>query len=150
MYGRGGYSPLATPPVIGDDKTPPTNKMQITEILSKLETRDALASSTSLGTIKTAFPDHKMLVVRKSKNGAARAAILLEKDGKVTTVVVSEEMTPLVRQGKVKEEHLAQFPLVYNEKRNTLFLGKPATGWVEVKEIEVVDFDLSDIIFQGE
>jgi len=120
--------------------------MQITEILSKLETRDALVSSTSIGTIKSAFPDHKMLVVRKSKNGAERASILLEKDGQVWTVVCSKALTPLVRENKVREEHLAQFPLVYNEERNALFLGLPANGWVEVKEIEVVDFDMSDII----
>jgi hypothetical protein len=114
--------------------------MTTNEILAKLETRDANQGTESLGTIKQLFADHEMFVVRKSKNNAKRAAVLLKKDGKVHTVVCSEEMTPLVRSGQITKENLAGFPVIYNEERNALFVGLPAEGWVSVKTITVRDF----------
>ena len=65
---------------------------------------------------------------------------LKKQDGKVTNLICSESLTPLVRDGRVTKEHLAGFPIIHNEKQNSLYIGFPSTGWVEVKSIKVAEY----------
>jgi hypothetical protein len=121
--------------------------MQITEILSKIETREEMGSSESIGTIHSLFLDHDVIVVKKSRTGATRASILVKKDGQVKNIICSEAISPAIRDGRITREHLVGFPLFYNEEQNQLYVGAPSAGWVAVRDIEVEDFDMSDFSF---
>ena len=115
--------------------------MKVQEILNGLLWKDATApSGNRMGNLKDVFPDAKVLIVKKSKNNAKRATIMVEQNGKVTNVICSEDLTPLVRDGRVTEEHLAGFPIIYNDKQNSLYIGFPSQGWIEVKGITVAEY----------
>jgi len=117
------------------------SKMQTAEqILSQIVWKDEKPQGTGLGTLKQAFPDGEVLVVKKSKTGAVRATVLVRTAKGVMNIICSEQLTPLVRDGRVTEEHLAGFPLVYNEKQNSIYIGFPSTGWVEVRKITPKEF----------
>jgi len=115
--------------------------MNVQEILNGILWKDATApSGNRMGNLKDVFPDAKVLIVRKSRNNAKRASIMVEQNGKVTNVICSEDLTPLVRDGRVTEEHLAGFPIIYNDKQNSLYIGFPSQGWIEVKSIKVAEY----------
>lgn len=110
------------------------------QILSQIVWREEKPQGTGLGNLKDVFPDAELLVVKKSRNNAVRATIMVRKDNKVTNVICSEDMTPLVRDGRLTIEHLAGFPLVFNEKQNSIYIGFPSQGWVETRKITVKEF----------
>jgi hypothetical protein len=114
--------------------------MTAEQILQNIVWREDKPQGSGLGTLKEVFPTSEILIVKNSKTGAKRATILVKKDGKVYNVICSEQLTPLVREGKVTAEHLAGFPLVYNDKQNSIYIGFPSTGWTEVKSITVKEF----------
>ena len=111
------------------------------QILSQIVWReDKPQTGTGLGTLKQVFPDAEILVVKKSRTGAKRATLMVRTAKGVTNVICSEDMTPLVRDGRVTLEHMAGFPLVWNDKQNSMYIGFPSTGWVEVKKITPKEF----------
>lgn len=115
--------------------------MTAEQILQNIVWReDKPQTGNGLGTLKDAFPNSEILVVKRSRNNALRATIMVRTDKGVTNVICSEQLTPLVRDGRITAEHLAGFPLVYNEKQNAIYIGFPSTGWIEVKTITAKEF----------
>ena len=114
--------------------------MTAEQILQNIVWKDEKPQGPSLGTLQTLFPKHEMFVVKKSKNNALRASVLVKKDGKMTTVVCSEDITPLVRDERLTIEHLVALPLVFNEKQNTLYLGRPGSSWKDIDKITPKEF----------
>lgn len=110
------------------------------QILSQITWKDEQVQGPSLGTLKDLFPGYEMFVVKKSKTDALRASILVKKDGKVTTVVCSEDITPLVRSERLTIEHLVTLPLVFNEKQKTLYIARPGSSWKEIDKITPKEF----------
>ena len=115
--------------------------MNVQEILNGIVWKDAKEQSgNSLGTLKEVFPTEEILIVKRSKTNALRATVMLKKGDKITNLICSEDLTPLVRAGRVTEEHLAGFPIIHNEKQNSLYIGFPSKGWIEVKSIKVAEY----------
>jgi hypothetical protein len=110
------------------------------QILSQIVWREDKPQGTGLGTLKQVFSDAEILVVKKSKTGAKRATLMVRTAKGVTNVICSEPLTPLVRDGRVTEEHLAGFPLIWNDQQNSMYITFPSTGWVEVKKITPKEF----------
>lgn len=111
------------------------------QILQSIVWRDDNPQTgNGLGTLKEVFPTAEILLVKNSKTGAKRATIMVKKDGKVTNLICSEALTPLVRDGRITAEHLAGFPIIFNDKQNSLYIGFPSTGWTEVRTITVKEF----------
>lgn len=114
--------------------------MTAEQILQNIVWREDKPQGSGLGTLKEVFPTSEILIVKKSKTGAKRATIMVKKDGKIYNVICSEQLTPLVRDGRVTAEHLAGFPLVYNDTQNSIYIGFPSTGWIEVNSITAKEF----------
>jgi len=114
--------------------------MTIEEILKGIEWKEATEASSSIGVLNEVYKDHEILLVKNSKTGAKRATIMVKKDNKVSTVIIGEELTTLVRAGLVTLEHLVAFPLLYNDKQNQLYLGRPSEGWKAVADVKVVNY----------
>lgn len=115
--------------------------MTAEQILQSIVWRDDNPQTgNGLGTLQEVFPTAEILLVKNSKTGAKRATIMVKKDGKVTNLICSEQLTPLVRDGRVTKEHLAGFPIIFNDKQNSLYIGFPSTGWTEVRTITVKEF----------
>ncbi len=119
--------------------------MELKDILSKIEWKDESATGAEIGNIKTAFPDAQTLLVKNSK--ADRATIMLKQGSKVTNLTIGLELTKLVRAGLVTMEHLVLMPLLYNEKQNQIYVGRPSEGWLDVKEISGKDFIMPELSF---
>lgn len=116
------------------------------QILKKLEWRDELTqNNASVGTMKEIFADFEMLPIKHSKKGAKRASFLFKDkvSKKVTNVICSEALTPLYRNGKIKEEQILGFPVIWNEERKALFVGLPSAGWINVETITVQDYQVN-------
>ena len=115
--------------------------MNVQEILQKIVWKDdSQQSGNSLGNLNVAFPKAEILLVPHSKNGARRATVMLKDNGKVTNLICSERVTDLMRAGKLTKEHVAGFPVIYNDKQNALYLGLPSDGWIEIKSITVKEY----------
>jgi hypothetical protein len=115
--------------------------MTAEQILQNIVWReDKPQTGNGLGTLQEAFPNAEILIVKKSRKNAVRATIMVRTDKGVTNVICSEQLTPLVRDGRVTAEHLAGFPLVYNEAQNSVYIGFPSTGWKPVKDITAKEF----------
>ena len=112
------------------------------ELLSKIQWRESeFNQSTSIGTFKETFSQFNALLLKKSKNGAKRASVLMTdpNDTKKTfTVVCSETMTPLVREGVITLQEIAGFPVFHGDKG--FFVGIPSQGWVPVSKITAKEF----------
>lgn len=116
------------------------------QVLQKLVWRDEQTqNSASVGTMKEIFEGFEMLPVKKSKNGAKRATFLFKDkvSKKVTNVICSEALTPLFRSGKIKEEQIMGFPVIWNDERKALFVGLPGSGWVDVDTITVQNYEVN-------
>jgi|GWRWMinimDraft_13_1066021.scaffolds.fasta_scaffold01419_7 hypothetical protein len=116
------------------------------QVLQKLVWRDEQTqNSASVGTMKEIFADFEFLPVKNSKKGAKRATFLFKDkvSKKVTNVICSEALTPLYRSGKIKEEQIMGFPVIWNEERKALFVGLPSTGWVGVETITVQNYEVN-------
>jgi len=90
--------------------------------------------------LKEVFPNAEILIVKNSKNNAQRATVMVKQNGKISNLICSLPMTPLVRDGRITKEHLAGFPIMYNEKQNSLYIVFPSQGWVEIKDIKVAEY----------
>jgi len=90
----------------------------------------------SIGNFKELFGAYEALLLRKSKNGAERATILMTDPAdrtKTFNVICSLDITPRVRSGEITMEHIVNFPVFHGEKG--FFVGIPNEGWVAVKKI---------------
>ena len=114
--------------------------MTKTELLKDIVWKDESANSTSVGNFKDLFSDYSSLLVKTSKNNAARATIMLKKDGKVTNITCSAKLTTLIRGGKLGMNEIAGFPVFKSDTGKGIFVGLPSDGWVEVATIVVKDF----------
>jgi len=115
--------------------------MTTEEILKGIEWKEAAEGSSSIGILNEVYnKDHEILLVKTSKNKAKRASLLIKKDNKVVLVIIGEELTMLVRANIVTLEHLVGFPLMYNDKQNQLYLGRPSEGWKAIADVSVVDY----------
>lgn len=114
--------------------------MTIEEIIKGIEWKDATETGTSIGKISDLYKTEELLLVKKSKNDAPRATIMVKKDNKVSNIIISKELTVLVRAGLVTLEHLIGFPVLYNDKQNQLYVGRPSEGWKFTKDIKETDY----------
>ena len=89
--------------------------MLVEELLKSIVWRESTTeSSASVGTFKECFSNYSALLLRKSKNNAKRASVLMQdpKDSKKSFIVVcSEALTPLVREEKLGMAEIAGFPI---------------------------------------
>jgi hypothetical protein len=118
------------------------------EILSKLVWKDPETENAgaSVGNCSTIFKDCELLAIKHSKNGAKRATFMFKnKEGKTQTVAMSPRVTELYRADKITEDQILGFPVMYSDKLNSLFIGLPSSGWIEVKAIKVKDFKPSGL-----
>ena len=121
----------------------------VEEILSKIEWKDASVTGTSVGTIQTFFPaTAELLLVKNSKTGAKRATIMVKNGEKVTNLIIGEDLTVLVREGLINLDHLVGFPIMYNDKQNQLYIGRPSEGWKEVKSIVKKDYKITAVTME--
>jgi len=103
---------------------------------------------TSLGTADKLFNDCEHLFV--TKNVGKRVTIMFKNaNGKVRTVVASEVVDKLIRQGIMSQEEALSLPVLKGEDRldsktntmqPTFWLSLPGTGWVKVSDVKVVEF----------
>ncbi len=115
--------------------------MNVQEILNGILWKEETAQTgNNLGTLKEVFPNAEILIVKNSKNNAQRATVMVKQNGKISNLICSLPMTPLVRDGRITKEHLAGFPIMYNEKQNSLYIVFPSQGWVEIKDIKVAEY----------
>lgn len=114
--------------------------MNVQEILQQIAWKDEKQSGNSLGNLNEVFPNAEILMVPKSKTNAERATVMIKQNGKVYNLTCSLAMTPLVRSGKLTKEHIVGFPIIFNEKQNSLYIGLPSAGWVEVSSITVAEY----------
>ena len=117
----------------------------VQEILQTIVWKDTQEQGNGLGTLKEVFPNAEILIVKVSRNNAKRATLMLREGNKVTNVICAEKLTPLVRDGRVTKEHLAGFPLVYNEAQNSIYIGFPAEGWTEIRKITVAKWEATAV-----
>mgnify|MGYP001390763024 CR=1 FL=1 len=114
--------------------------MTTEEILKGLEWKDATETSSSIGILNEVYKGHELLLIKNSKTGPKRATIMIKKGDQVTNVIIGKEPTTLVRANIINLEHLVGFPLMYNDKQNQLYLGRPSEGWQAVADITVVNY----------
>ena len=112
----------------------------VQEILQEIVWKDDQQSGSSLGVLNEVFPTAEILVVKNSRNNARRATVMLKDNGKVTHLICSEKVTDLLRADKLQKEHLAGFPIIWNETQSQMYLGLPSQGWIEVKTIKVAQW----------
>jgi hypothetical protein len=116
------------------------NNMTTEQLLSDILWKDEAAQGTAVGTFKEVFSEFQSLLIKESKNGAARSTIMIRKDGKVSNITCSERLTNLVRAGKLGMSEIAGFPVFKSDKNKGIYVGLPSDGWLEVRSIKVKEF----------
>lgn len=112
------------------------------ELLSGLTFTEAKGNDAqSAGTFKEVFEGFDVLPVKHSKNGAARATILVRKDNKVANVICSPAVTELFRANQLTINQIMGFPIL-KANNGGIFVTLPSTGWSAIQDITVKDFQV--------
>lgn len=118
------------------------------QYLALMDVRDEKVSGKSLGTLSEIMKDHKGLAVfhnvdQDTKELKDHAVIIY--DGFKTaagnpgtvTVLLSRKATVLARKGLIGMDELSGFPVIWNDKQNSMYVGIPSLGWFKQNEIIV-------------
>lgn len=116
--------------------------------LDLMDVRDEQVSGKSLGTLSEIFKDEQGLLltnnVDKDTNELKDHAVIIYNGFKTTagnpgtvTVLLSRKATVLARKGLIGIEELSGFPVIWNDKQNTMYVGIPSVGWFKQNEIVV-------------
>ena len=99
--------------------------MTLAELKSKIVWKDQEADrGQSVGKTGDVFTNCNVLILRTSKNGAARATVLFEDKTtkKITNITCSLALTSYVRSGEIMEGHIKALPLFHSDEKG-FFVG---------------------------
>jgi len=112
--------------------------MTLAELKSKIVWSDQESDrGQSVGKTGDVFTNCNVLIIRQSKNGAARATVLFEDKTtkKVTNITCSLALTSYVRSGDIMEGHIKSLPLFHSDEKGFFVgLGSQFIDFDAVKE----------------
>ena len=113
------------------------------QLLAGIDWTDAKENqSASVGTFQELFSDFNAILVRKSKNGAKLATVLLQDPttGKTKPVCCSERLTALVRANEaITIEHIMNLPVFKHKEHSGIYVGLKGQNFKKVEEIQAID-----------
>lgn len=113
-----------------------------TQLLAGIDWMDAKENkSASVGTFQEIFGQYEAMLIRKSKNGAKLATILVKNEkGETKAVCCSENLTALVRANEsVTIEHIMNLPVFKHKEHSGIYVGLKGQNFKRVDEIDAID-----------
>lgn len=112
------------------------------QLLAGIDWMDATENNNaSIGTFQEIFGQYEAMLIRKSKNGAKLATVLVKNEnGKTKAVCCSENLTALVRSNEsVTLEHIMNLPVFKHATHSGIYVGLKGQNFKRVDEIPAID-----------